>query len=156
MTFLKIEFSDPDGNTQIMKMDKGAAEEALKEMETWGDDCSPSSKALRDALKAKLTPNPILEKLDALVTLGLPVRTRVEGLKKLAENSPIGTRILEKAMEVLQETNPKRQYWPLLDLLMHERAIAEQCFPDAESTVPEHMRSAPDWLLESPITEAKK
>ncbi len=99
--------------------------------------------AVRDAL---------LKQLDARVTLGVPVRVRVEGLRALAAISSYGDRILERSIAVLEERPPQR-YWPLHDLLMTDRALAEQCFPDAPSTVPEHMRHAPDWLLASPITE---
>jgi hypothetical protein len=91
----------------------------------------------------------LVQRLDALVTLGVPVPVRIAGLKKLATMGEIGERIFRKCVEVIEVTNKKRQYWPLMDLLMVERAIAEQCFPAAESTVPEHMRNAPEWLTES-------
>lgn len=159
MPFLEIATKLPDGKTHVMQFDEASAKKALAEMETWGDDCGKDARELRAALqnrfKEATLQNQLLTKLEALVVLGLPVRTRVDGLRRLATQPPIGTRILEKAIAVLQEPNPKRRYWPLMDLLMHERAIAEQCFPDAEPTVPEHMREAPEWLKESPITEAK-
>ena len=93
--------------------------------------------------------NTQLQKLDALVTLGVRVPVKIEGLKKLATMGIMGERILRKAIEVLETTNKKRQYWPLADLLMIDRSIAEQCFPAAESTVPEHMRYSPGWLMNS-------
>ena len=96
--------------------------------------------------------NAFVRRLDAIVTLGVPVRVRVEGLKALAVIPPIGTRILTKCLEVLEGRSEKKRYWPLLDLLMIERGIAEQCFPDAPITVEAHMRNAPDWLATSPIT----
>lgn len=91
----------------------------------------------------------LVRRLDALVTLGVRVPVKIAGLKRLATMGEIGERIFRKCVEVLEVTNKKRQYWPLMDLLMEERAIAEQCFPSAESTVPEHMRAAPEWLNEA-------
>ena len=74
---------------------------------------------------------------------------KIAGLKQLATMGEIGERIFGKCIDVLEISDKKRQYWPLMDLLMRERAIAEQCFPAAESTVPEHMRDAPEWLNEA-------
>lgn len=91
----------------------------------------------------------LVQRLEAMVTLGVRVPVKIAGLKRLATMGEVGERIFRKSVEVLEVTNKKRQYWPLMDLLMVERAIAEQCFPAAESTVPEHMRNAPEWLKEA-------
>lgn len=152
---LKLTITPEGKETQTLEFTPEQLRLALIELDGYGEDCSDDMKAIRTALHTVATAAPLVEKLDALVVLGLPVRTRVEGLRKLAAMPPIGTNILLKAIEVLEERNPKKRYWPLMDLLMHERAIAEQCFPDVESTVPEHMQAPPSWLLETPITEAK-
>ncbi len=107
-------------------------------------------------MNATIQPPPVassdlVRRLDAIVTLGVPVRVRVLGLKALAAIPPIGPAILSKCLEVLECRDEKKRYWPLMDLLMIERGIAEQCFPDAPVTVEKHMRNAPDWLATSPI-----
>lgn len=38
-----------------MTFDEDAARKLLQEMETWGDDCSPSAQALREDLRAHLS-----------------------------------------------------------------------------------------------------
>lgn len=90
-----------------------------------------------------------VNRLEALVALGVRVPVKLAGLRKLATMGSVGERILLKCIEVLEVTDKRRQYWPLLDLVMTERSIAEQCFPEAPSTTPEHMREAPDWLNEA-------
>lgn len=94
----------------------------------------------------------LVRRLDAIVTLGVPVRVRIEGLKRLASIPPIGPAILAKCIEVLECRAEKKRYWPLLDLLLVERGIAEQCFPDAPVTVEAYMRNPPEWLATSPVT----
>lgn len=94
----------------------------------------------------------LLKKLEALRTLGFVVPVRYEGLRSLAVVPPIGHKLLRTALEVLDPKRKKKErYYPIMDHLMIERSILEPCFPDVESSVPEHMRDAPDWLLESPI-----
>lgn len=73
----------------------------------------------------------LIERIDALVTLGVPVRVRVEALKRLAELTGPAGKILNKCLAVLEGRSDKKRYWPLMDLTMCDRGIAEQCFPDA-------------------------
>jgi len=94
----------------------------------------------------------LLARLEAVLTIGVPVRVKADGLRHLARMEPLGVRILDRCVAVLTGINERKRYWPLLDLPMVERAIAEQCFPDAPCTVPDHMRDAPEWLTEAPIT----
>jgi len=95
----------------------------------------------------------LIKKLDAIIASGVPVRIRADGLKKLARIPPIGTEILEACIKVLEETNEGKRYSHLLSLLSIQRGIAEQCFPDAPSTVYDKIDSMlPEWLSKSPIT----
>lgn len=81
------------------------------------------------------------------------MRVRMQGLRALAMIPPIGPRILERCIAVLLASgDERRRYWALSGLPAEERGIAEQCFPDAPKTVAEHLRAAPDWLMNSEIT----
>ena len=95
----------------------------------------------------------LLARLDAHITLGLRIPVKVQGLKKLATMGKIGERILQKAIETIEVTKPKDEYKPLLDLVITERAIAEQCFPNAPRTVPEYMQEPPEWLKTETILQ---
>ncbi len=88
----------------------------------------------------------LIRRIDEIAELGVPVRVRLDGLKKLRPT------VLQKCIRVLEEKNPNRRYWPIAELVMIDRSLAEQCFPDAPPSVPEHMRHAPEWLINSPIT----
>ncbi len=104
-------------------------------------------------MKERLDATLLLAKLNAIETLGVPVRVRMHGLRALAVLPPIGPRILARCIEVLLAIgDERRRYWALAGLPAEERGIAEQCFPDAPKTVAEHLRAAPDWLLNSEIS----
>lgn len=111
---------------------------------------SPEQKLINECERLRRT-------LRALIDLGVPVRVRAWGLDLMLDTpTPATARIVCRCLQVLGERKPERRWWPLLDLVKTERGLAEQCFPDAPSTVEEHLRTAPDWLLWSPITEPKK
>ncbi len=94
-----------------------------------------------------------LQTLAAVCVLGVRCRVRLAGLEKLARTPPIGHRILEKCLRVINGIDEERRYWPLLDLVKVERAVAIQCFPDHPEHDPDDV---PAWLERSPITEARR
>lgn len=54
--FLEMQMPLPGGKTHVLHLDEAAAKEALQEMETWGENCSPDCKALRESLREKFKP----------------------------------------------------------------------------------------------------
>jgi hypothetical protein len=92
----------------------------------------------------------MLKRLEALETLGLPVAVRSDLLRRLATIPHKGPFILAKCLKVLEQKIEKKRYWPLLELSMVDRAVAEQCFPDAPSTIP------PQYRVDPPTPQLKR
>jgi hypothetical protein len=99
-------------------------------------------------------PQDIRRRIQAIQTLGLPCKVRIQGLLRLPDLGPIGIKLAQKGLEVIDPTRKeKERYHPLMTLLQHERGILEQVFPDAPKTTPKHMHTPPEWLENSPTTE---
>lgn len=86
----------------------------------------------------------MLRRLKALRALGLKCRVRYAGIAWLLTMPPIGHDLARVALEILEQTDERRRFWPLMNLEMITRGVLAQCFPDAPQSSPVE---APEWLL---------